>query len=220
MAPVRTRRHGPVRTADDTIRYFIEVADRWATPQSLVLPDFGPSLRGIPGIETWLEGYERAAASPAMIHALLASALSLDVTPVLATLRAPTLVVHHRGDRVIPASHGRFLAESIPGARFVEIDGDDHFAWVAPSVDDLIDEILALTGAKPSAAGRQRGLTPWDTLTTAERRVARLVQRGAMNAEVADRLGVSVRTVETQLSRVYSKLAVRSRTELAIRAED
>jgi pimeloyl-ACP methyl ester carboxylesterase/DNA-binding CsgD family transcriptional regulator len=213
-------RHGPVRTADDTIRYFMEVAERWATPQSLVLPDFGPSLRGIPGIETWLEGYERAAASPAMIHALLASALSLDVTPVLPTLRVPTLVVHHRGDRVIPASHGRFLAASIPDARFVEIDGDDHFAWVAPSVDDLIDEILALTGATPSAAGRHRGLTPWDTLTTAERRVARLVQRGAMNAEVAARLGISIRTVETQLSRVYSKLAVRSRTELAIRAED
>jgi pimeloyl-ACP methyl ester carboxylesterase/DNA-binding CsgD family transcriptional regulator len=212
-------RHGPVRTAEETLAYFIDVADRWATPGSLVLPDFGPSLRGVPGIESWLEGYERAAASPAMIHSLLAGALAMDATPVLSSISVPTLVVHHRGDRVIPVAHGRCLAEAIAGARYVELDGDDHFAWVAPSVDELIDTILETMG-NPGTGGKQRGLTPWDTLTSAERRVTRLVQRGSTNAEVASQLAVSVRTVETQLSRVYGKLGVRSRTELAIRAED
>ena len=213
-------RHGPARSAEETLRYFTAVADAWGGPSSLVLADFAPSLRWIPGIDTWLPAYERAAASPAMIHALLASSLRLDVTRFLGGLSQPTLVLHLSGDRVIPVSHGRFLADAIDGARLVVLDGEDHFAWVSPSVDEIIDEVLATLGAGTRARRRYRGLTPWDTLTTAERRVARLVQRGLTNAEVARSSGASVRTIETQLTRVYAKLDVRSRTELAIRAED
>ena len=98
--------------------------------------------------------------------------------------------------------------------------GDDHFVWVSPSVDEVIEEIFAAMGVDARASRRYHGLTPWDSLTTAERRVARLVQRGLTNAEVGQSTGTSVRTVETQLTRIYSKLDVRSRTELAIRAED
>ena len=215
-------RHGPARSAEETLRYFTAVADSWGGPSSLVLRDFAPSLRWIPGIDTWLPAYERAAASPAMIHALLASSLRLDATPFLGALSQPTVVLHLSGDRVIPVSHGRFLADAIDGARLVVLDGDDHFVWVSPAVDEILDEVLAAVGVDVDArAGRRyRGLTPWDTLTTAERRVARLVQRGLTNAEVARSSGASVRTVETQLTRIYAKLDVRSRTELAIRAED
>jgi pimeloyl-ACP methyl ester carboxylesterase/DNA-binding CsgD family transcriptional regulator len=212
-------RHGPVRSMSDTIAYFGAVADRWATRDSLVLADFAPSLRFVPGIEAWMESYERASASPAMIHALLGSSLALDATELLPRVRCPTLVVHHTRDRVIPISHGRALAERITGARFVEIDGDDHFAWVSPAVDELIDEVLVHIGATRTVAGNARGLTPWSTLTAAERRIARLAQRGLTNSEIAAAAGSSVRTVETQLTRIYAKLAVRSRTELAIRSE-
>lgn len=213
-------RHGAVRPAAETVAFLTAVADRWATPSSLVLDDFAPSLRGIPGIEAWSQAYERAAASPAMIHALVASGMRLDATAHLSAIDLPTLVVHHRRDRVIPAGHGRFLADAIAGARFVDIDGDDHFAWVAPDVDGLLDEILAFIGASLGARRSAGSLTPWDTLTGAERRVARLVQRGLTNAEISGVTGAAVRTVETQLTRIYAKLAVRSRTELAIRAED
>ena len=212
--------HGIVRSVQDTVAFFAAVATHWATAESLVLSDFGPSLRCVRGIESWMEGYERSSASPAMIRALLTSSLSLDATPCLPHIRCPTLVVHHSGDRVVPASHGRYLADNIRDARFVSIEGDDHFAWVSPSVDELIDQILAHIGVEADRVGRQRGLTPWETLTSAEQRVARLVQRGLTNLEVAASLGSSVRTVETQLSRIYAKLAIRSRTELAIRAED
>jgi len=213
-------RHGPARSPEETLRYFTAVADSWAEPSSLVLPDFAPSLRWVPGMDTWLPAYERAAASPAMIHALLASSLRLDSTPLLGEISQPTLVMHLSGDRVIPVSHGRFLADAIDGARLVVLDGDDHFAWVSPSIDEVIDEVFTVMGVEAQAGRRYRGLTPWDTLTTAERRVARLVQRGFTNAEVARSSGGSVRTVETQLTRIYAKLDVRSRTELAIRPED
>jgi pimeloyl-ACP methyl ester carboxylesterase/DNA-binding CsgD family transcriptional regulator len=213
-------RHGPVRSAEESLRYFTAVADSWAGPSSLVPADFAPSLRWVPGMDTWLPAYERAAASPAMIHGLLAGALRLDATPYLGEIAQPTLVMHMSDDRVIPVAHGRLLADSIDGARLRVLTGDDHFVWVSPSVDEVIEEILATMGVDAQASKRYRGLTPWDSLTTAERRVARLVQRGLTNVEVARSTGTSVRTVETQLSRIYSKLDLRSRTELAIRKED
>jgi DNA-binding CsgD family transcriptional regulator len=57
---------------------------------------------------------------------------------------------------------------------------------------------------------------PWSVLTTSERRVAGLAQRGLTNGEIADSLHISPRTVENHLTRAYSKLGVRSRTELAL----
>ncbi len=54
-----------------------------------------------------------------------------------------------------------------------------------------------------------------DGLTSTERRIAKLVARGLRNDEVAGRLGISPKTVEWNLTKVYRKLAVRSRTELA-----
>lgn len=56
---------------------------------------------------------------------------------------------------------------------------------------------------------------PWATLTHAEREIARLVRRGLSNAEIADELVISRRTVESHLSRIFRKLSIRSRTQLA-----
>ena len=212
--------HGPVRSLEETLSFFGSVADRWATPESLVLPVFAPSLRAVSGMARWMAAYERAAASPALIHQLVASGLRLDCTSLLSDIAKPTLVVHHRGDGVLPVAHGRFLAASIPGAAYREIDGNDHYAWVAPSVDAVLDEILAFIGVAGDDTSRSdRLLDPWSSLTPAEARVARLVQRGLTNAEIAASLSVSTRTVESQLSRCYAKLHVRSRTELAILRE-
>jgi DNA-binding NarL/FixJ family response regulator len=66
--------------------------------------------------------------------------------------------------------------------------------------------------------GRISGRSPGgNELTTAERQVAALVAEGLTNSEVAGRLFVTVRTVETNLTRIYQKLQVRSRTELSRR---
>lgn len=54
-------------------------------------------------------------------------------------------------------------------------------------------------------------------MTPTERRIAEQAARGARNDEIAETVGLSRRTVEWHLSRIYRKLGVRSRTELAIR---
>jgi DNA-binding CsgD family transcriptional regulator len=67
----------------------------------------------------------------------------------------------------------------------------------------------------PSSAGSAGGRRAGDELTATERRVAELVAEGRTNKEVAAALFVTVLTVESNLTRIYSKLGIRSRTELA-----
>jgi pimeloyl-ACP methyl ester carboxylesterase len=70
--------------------------------------------------------YIRQSASPGAYAAYLRMNMENDVRDVLSAIHVPTLVVHRSGDRVIDVDAGRYLAEHIPGARFVEIEGDDH----------------------------------------------------------------------------------------------
>ena len=73
---------------------------------------------------------------------------ALDVRAVLPAIRVPTLIMHRRGDRLIDVSNARYLAEQIPGARYVELPGNDHI-YFAGDADALLDEIEEfVTGAR------------------------------------------------------------------------
>jgi pimeloyl-ACP methyl ester carboxylesterase len=75
----------------------------------------------------------------------------IDVRHVLPTIQAPTLILHRVGDRTVPVEAGRYLAQHIPGAKHVELPGDDHLlqAFDQETMDLLIDETEELiTGAR------------------------------------------------------------------------
>jgi pimeloyl-ACP methyl ester carboxylesterase len=90
----------------------------------------------------------RAAASPGAARALVEMNTRIDVRDVLPAIHVPTLVLHRRGDVDVRVEEGRYLAERIPGARFVELPGADHFVAVDP--DQIVDEVEEfVTGARP-----------------------------------------------------------------------
>src|SRR5205807_2198153 len=63
-------------------------------------------------------------------------------------VRVPTLIVHNAGDGSVPVEYGRYMAERIPGAKYVELRGDDHLPWVG-NADAILDEVEEfLTGAR------------------------------------------------------------------------
>ena len=94
--------------------------------------------------------YYRRCASPGAALALMKMNTRIDVRAVLPTIRVPTVIMHHTGDRDAKIEEGRFLAEHIPGARFVEFQGVDH-SWWTEDRDEIIDEIEEiLTGNKPA----------------------------------------------------------------------
>jgi len=76
---------------------------------------------------------------------------SRDMRAVLPALRVPTLVLHRKADPLVRVEHGRYLAEHIPDARFVELEGEDHQFFVGDT-EPMLDEIeLFLTGAAAGA---------------------------------------------------------------------
>ncbi len=107
-----------------------------------------PSLVHDPTFREWWRTYLRMSASPGAAAALIRMNLAIDIRHVLPAIRVPTLVLHRAGDRSIPVEHGRYLAEHIPGARFVELPGDDHLPFVGDQ-DAILDEVEEfLTGAR------------------------------------------------------------------------
>jgi class 3 adenylate cyclase len=93
--------------------------------------------------------YLRRSASPGAAVALLHMNSQIDVRAVLPTIRVPTLVLQRVGDRDVNVEEGRWIAAQIPGAKYVELPGDEHLIW-AGDVDRVVDEVEEfLTGSRP-----------------------------------------------------------------------
>jgi pimeloyl-ACP methyl ester carboxylesterase len=96
-----------------------------------------------------LATYLRRSASPGAAVALLRMNTDIDTRAVLPTIRVPTLVLHRTGDRDANVEEGRWIASQIPGARFVELPGEDHLPWVGDQ-NAVLDEVQEfLTGVRP-----------------------------------------------------------------------
>ena len=96
----------------------------------------------------WWARYQRQAASPGTAVTLLRRAFDTDARGVLSSITVPTLVLHKAGDPFTGPEHGRYLAENIPAARYVELAGVDHLFFAEDS-DRLVAEIQEfLTGVR------------------------------------------------------------------------
>src|SRR5262249_9232743 len=96
----------------------------------------------------WWGERSRAAASPGAIKALVEMNSLIDVRALLPTVHVPTLVVHRGSDYDVKVEEGRYIAERIPGARFVELPGADHFVAIDPDqILDVVEPFLAECGA-------------------------------------------------------------------------
>jgi pimeloyl-ACP methyl ester carboxylesterase/class 3 adenylate cyclase len=112
------------------------------------LDERAPSLAGNAQFRDWWALYVRQSASPSAGRAIWSMIADIDVRHVLPAIRVPTLIIHNTGDRNVPVEHGRYMAEQIPGAKYVELPGIDHIPYVGNS-DMILDEIEEfLTGVR------------------------------------------------------------------------
>ena len=115
-------------------------AQNWGTPETFSVELIAPSKAGDGEFLRWVNRYERQSTTPGGLLAAWRWIREMDLRPVLDSIQCPTLVMHRSGDRLVPVSAGRYLAERIPGARMVELDGDTH----APQWDDF-ETMMSLT---------------------------------------------------------------------------
>jgi class 3 adenylate cyclase len=131
--------------------------DLIASGTELLIPHWGtgalveiasPSVADDPSARAWYARLERSGASPGMLAALVQMFLDIDVRHVVGSVHVPSLVIHRAHDRLVNVRHGRWLAEHLPGARYVELPGDDHSPWSGQSAD-IVGEIEEfLTGIR------------------------------------------------------------------------
>lgn len=117
----------------------------WGGPAEI--ETFAPSVAKDRQARAWWAGLLRSASSPGAVAGVLEALRDADVRALLADISTPTTVLHRKGDRAVRVEAGRYLAARIKGARFVEVEGDDHWFWVGEQ-GALLEAIAAM------AAGR------------------------------------------------------------------
>jgi class 3 adenylate cyclase len=91
----------------------------------------------------------RLGASPSAAAAYMRMNSQIDISDIVSTIRVPTLVIHRTDDKAINVEGGRFLAEHIPGARYIELPGVDHAPMVGDNADEIVDAMQEfLTGSR------------------------------------------------------------------------
>ncbi len=126
----------PTREARE--RFLDEIRTNWGGPVGLEAR--APSRADDPAFRQWWSAYLRLGASPGAALALTQMNAEIDVRDVLPLVRVPTLVLHRTGDRCLHVEEGRYVAQLVPGAQFVELPGDDHLPFVGDQ-DAIVDQI-------------------------------------------------------------------------------
>jgi len=164
----------------------------------------GASARGV------AEAFRSAVAS-GLAEAIFVAAREVDVTPLLAGVAAPTLVLHRQGERQIPVEVSRRLAAALRHGELVELPGSTPTLFV----EDVERDLALITGFVTGRNGTPRTLPPAPTVTPREQDVLRLLARGDSNAEIARSLGITVHTVERHTANLYRKIGASGRTDAA-----
>ncbi len=132
-------------------RFMRRIQDGWGGPVGIEL--FAPSHVEDPEFRDWWARLLRSGTSPHGAAALLALYKEIDTRAVLGNIGVPTLVLHRRDDLLVREPQAAYLAEHIPGARYVVLDGNDHlvFAGDQDAFLDPVEEFLTGTRRVPEA---------------------------------------------------------------------
>ncbi len=145
------------KTREQAEEELAQIARDWGGPFDL--SNAAPSLSGDAATGEWLAAYLRNSAAPQDAIALWRWNTEIDVRDILPAIHVPTLVVSRKGDRWVKRQEGRYLADHIPRATFVELPGEDHVIWAGDS-DRVLDEIEAfVTGTRPRSTSERVLLT-------------------------------------------------------------
>jgi class 3 adenylate cyclase len=131
--------------APEVIEEFATGIAAWG--EGMVLVAIAPGKLADDREREWWGRFEQASTSPGMVLKLSIADMELDIRDILPSIRVPTLLIHRRDD-TLPIEGARYMADRIPDARLIELEGEDHWPWVddPDEVCDYVEEFL--TGAR------------------------------------------------------------------------
>ena len=141
-------------TDEEAEAYYASIPERWGRGNGFKL--LVPSVGDVEWGRAWFGRLAQHAATPAAWEAFARMAFDIDVRHVASTINVPTLIVHAIEDQVCHVENARFLARTIRGARYVELEGGDHVPWFEPDV--VIAEIREFLTGKREASTVDRVL--------------------------------------------------------------
>jgi class 3 adenylate cyclase len=137
--------------------FIASVRDTWGEGSYLAF--MAPSLSGDPSFRDWCARLERLACGPAGVPAALRRMGENDVRAVLPLIDVPTLVMHRRDNHWVDERHMRYVVDHVPGARELEMPGEDMLVF-AGDLDPLLDALEEfVTGSRRSRSTSQRVLS-------------------------------------------------------------
>ena len=153
-------------------------------------------------------------------NALRGTFSRIDMRETVPKVRCPALVLHARGNAIIPFEQGRMVAGIIPGARFVPLDSRNHLLLdTEPAWQQLVEALDDFLPAPPAESTRVGNLL-MDDLTAREHQVLELVAQGLDNATIGERLYISQRTARNHVSAILAKLGINTRAQTIVRARE
>ena len=144
--------------------------------------------------------------------ALLRMNATFDIRASLASVSAPTLILHRTGDRLYSLDLGRQMAEGIPGARFVELEGTDHLPYYEEP-ERILGFIEEFVTGRRSTPTEKRTASGSCGLTAREIDVLERIAAGRTNRQIANELFISPDTVSHHLRHIFAKTSSTNRTE-------
>jgi class 3 adenylate cyclase len=143
MARVMVAPDYPIGLDRELLEEFaVAVEELWGTGHAL--DPFCQHIPDDPAVVQYFARYERSACTPRIARQILTANFELDIRAVLPTVSCPALVLHSTGDPIVPSEFGRYIADNVPGAKYLERDADYHMtyngaeAWFTEEVEKFL----------------------------------------------------------------------------------
>jgi pimeloyl-ACP methyl ester carboxylesterase len=136
------------------VEELIHIIEEGEWGRGRTLDRISPSMARIPAAREFMGRFERASQSPRAALANLKWILQIDTRDAARSLHVPTLVIHRTDDQLVPVAGGRWLGAHVPGARFVELAGDEHAPWFG-DVEAVAQEVEEFLTGSRGAAGAE-----------------------------------------------------------------
>lgn len=126
-------------TRKELLGLFDYMETAWGSGESV--PAFAPSMANDADFKAWWGKFERLGATPGAAITLMNMNSQIDISEIISSIQVPSLVIHRTQDVLIDVEAGRFLADNIPGAHYVELPGTDHLPWVGNNCKEITSVI-------------------------------------------------------------------------------